>query len=883
MMIGLASLLAALALGASDSLMAPGVSHELALYRAAHIRAVRYDLDLDVTRRDTVVGSVRVTFTRVNGGDVILDFRGYSISSVKVNGVAAEIANGGAGTNAVHYDGGHLRIPAARLADGANVVAMDFRSPIAPSGASVIRFTDDTDKRDYLYTLLVPSDANLLFPCFDQPDLKGVFAVEITVPSGWSALSNGLGSVVGDVATPPNTAPSDHTVRYRFTATKPIATYLFAFAAGPYAQLRDARGDITLWVRASRAREVERDTLIALNRAAKTWLAQYFRVPYPFEKLDFLLAPAFPFGGMEHPGAIFYNEESFIYREPPTLNQRLGRQATVNHEIAHQWFGDYTTMKWFDDLWLKEGFATYMAAKMQAATGDSTAWMSFYLRNKPAAYDVDASAGTTSVWQELANLDQAKSNYGAIVYNKAPGVLKQLNHLVGETAFRKGVHDFLVTHAYGNGTWQELLASVGKAAGRDLGSWGHSYFVRPGMPIVEQQLTIGDNGRIRRLALIQHPAQPLSGTGVWPMKVDVRVQYGGAQPVMLPVELSAETTVVAGAVGLPRPNFVYPNAGDYGYGLFMLDTLSTEWLLRNAVPVPDRFLRAMIWGSLWDLVRDARLMPVLYAQQAVNALAIERDEQIAARLMGRIVRVVDSYMPDTEAGVDGYTPRLEANRQIEELFLAAARDSTRSYGLRKNFFDSFVAVSRTAHSRALLNAWLDSTSAAGMPLRQPTRWAIVSALIARDFRGAEQRLAAEARRDTTTGGKRRAFIAAAAFPRAETKRAYFDRYFADSTLNEEWVTASLGAFNAADQDALTLPFLRPALDTLPWIQKNRRIFFLGSWLNAFIGGQRTPQALAIVDKYLADHPDLPRDLRQKVLQARDDLERTVRIRARFGG
>jgi len=237
-------------------------------------------------------------------------------------------------------------------------------------------------------------------------------------------------------------------------------------------------------------------------------MARYFGVPYPFEKLDFLLAPAFPFGGMEHPGAIFYNEESFIFREPPTLTQKLGRQATVDHEVAHQWFGDFTTMRWFDDLWLKEGFATYMAAKMQSATGDSTAWMSFYLRNKPAAYDVDASTGTTPVWQKLANLDQAKSNYGAIVYNKAPGVLKQLDHLVGETAFRQGVHDFLVSHAYANGTWQELLEAVGTAAGRDLTAWGRAYFLRPGMPVIEQQLTIGPDGRIQRLALVQHPAQP---------------------------------------------------------------------------------------------------------------------------------------------------------------------------------------------------------------------------------------------------------------------------------------------------------------------------------------------------------------------------------------
>jgi aminopeptidase N len=653
-------------------------------------------------------------------------------------------------------------------------------------------------------------------------------------------------------------------------------------------QLRDSKKDITLWVRASRAREVESDTLIAMNRGAKVWLASYFGVPYPFDKLDFLLAPAFPFGGMEHPGAIFYNEESFIFREPPTLNQRLGRQATVNHEVAHQWFGDYTTMRWFDDLWMKEGFATYMAAKMQFAMGDSTAWMSFYLRNKPAAYDVDASAGTTPVWQELANLDQAKSNYGPIVYNKAPGVLKQLNHLVGERAFKRGVHDFLVTHAYGNGTWQELLAAIGKAAGRDLPDWGRAYFVRPGMPVIEQKYTIANptferHASIQRLVLIQHPAKPLSGPGVWPMMVELLLQYDGDSSVILPVELKAETTVVDAAKGLRSPNFVYANANDYGYGLFMLDSCprdghflgncSSAWLLENRVQVKDPFLRAMLWGSLWDLVRDARVHPQSYVIAAMQALPGERDEQIASRLLARIVRSSDSYLASER--------RVVVTTIAERAFLVRASDSTRGYGLRKSYFDSYVAIAGTPEGLKRLDAWLDSSSAAGLPLRQPTRWSVVTALIARGAPTAEARLAAETTRDTTTGGKRRAFIAGAAFPRAEIKRAYFDRYFRDSTLNEDWVTASLGAFNTSEQSELTLLYLRPALDTLQWVQRNRRIFFLGRWLDAFIGGQRSPEALAEVDRYLAEHPELPRDLRQKVLQARDDLERTVRIRAAF--
>ena len=867
-MIALFSLVSLLA---GDSLMAPGVSRELARYRAEHIRDVRYHLALELTRRDTVVGTVRVSFTRVNGGNVYLDFRGYAFSNVSINGAPVD---------SVEYNGAHMRFADTLFLDGANAIEATFKSPIAPAGASVIRFTDDTDKREYLYTLLVPSDANLLFPCFDQPDIKAVFELGLALPLDWTALSNGkVSSVV-------RAEMGDRATTVWFAATKPISTYLLAFAAGPFRELHDPQHDIALWVRDSRAREVERDTLIALNRRARAWMSQYFGVPYPFDKLDFLLAPAFPFGGMEHPGAIFYNEESFIFREPPTLNQRLGRQATVNHEVAHQWFGDYTTMRWFDDLWMKEGFATYMAAKMQAAMGDGTAWMSFYLRNKPTAYDVDASAGTTPVWQELANLDQAKSNYGAIVYNKAPGVLKQLNHLVGEPAFRGGVQTFLREHAYGNGTWQELLSAVGWAAKRDLTDWGRTYFVRPGMPVVEQQLEIR-NGRIERLALIQHPAQPtLSGPGVWPMKVDVRLHVEGTIPVTLPVEIVAETTLVAAAKGLFAPNFVYANANDYGYGLFMLDDASRDWLLANGPRLSSlgcrqvcdadaTFLRAMLWGSLWDLVRDARVDPRRYVNTAVAALPMERDEQIAS-LLGRIGRALENYLRTAENAEDA-----EVLRKTEDVFLRGALDTLNTYGLRKSYFDAYVAVARTPNGLTRIASWLDSASAAGMPLRQPTRWSIVTALIARGAANGEARLAAESARDTTTGGKRRAFIAGAAFPRAETKRVYFDRYFKDASLNEDWVTASLGAFNAPDHSALTLRYLRPALDTLSWVQKNRRIFFLGSWLNAFIGGQRSAEALAEVDRYLAEHPELPRDLRQKVLQVRDDLDRTVRIRAAF--
>jgi aminopeptidase N len=323
------------------------------------------------------------------------------------------------------------------------------------------------------------------------------------------------------------------------------------------------------------------------------------------------------------------------------------------------------------------------------------------------------------------------------------------------------------------------------------------------------------------------------------------------------------------------PDFVFANANDNAYGLVMLDSASAAWLSGHIGEVHDTFLRAMLWGAMWDLVRDARLAPMRFIATAVRELPAEQDEQIAAGIISRLTRATTTYLSDAQQdSIIG---------SVESTLLAGAENTTKSYGVRKSQLDAYIGVARTPRALARLGAWLDSSRTAGLPLRQPTRWTIVDRLIERGAPNADALIAAEARNDTTTSGHRSAFVAGAARPSATVKRTYFDRYFRDSTLNEDWVTASLRAFNAPEQSALTLPYLVPALDSLPWIQRNRRIFFLGSWLGSFIGGQRSPQALAAIDAFLAGRPKLALDLRQKILQTRDDLERTVRIRAKYAG
>ncbi|MEJ7812179.1 MAG: M1 family aminopeptidase [Gemmatimonadaceae bacterium] len=844
--------------------MGRGVSRELATERAARIRNVRYDLRLDVTGRDTAAGHVTVRFVRVGVGDVILDFRGLALTGARANGAPVT----------VEANGAHIRVPASALRTGANTLDFDFAAAMAPAGASIIRFRDATDGADYLYTLLVPADANALFPCFDQPDLKARVTLALTAPRAWVAVANGALAGADTLGT---------TVTHRFAETEPISTYLIAFAAGPWTRVTGPaaaggalRRPMTMYVRRSRAAEAESDSLLATNARAVRWLEGYFARPYPFGKFDFVLAPAFPFGGMEHPGAVFYNEETFIFRERPTLTQRLGRDATIFHEVAHQWFGDLVTMRWFDDLWLKEGFATYMAAKMQdALSPGANAWKTFYLRNKPAAYAVDASDGTTPVSQPLANLDQAKSNYGAIVYNKAPSVLKQLNFLVGDAAFQAGVRAFLRTHAYGNATWRDLLGAIGAASGRSLAAWGTQYILRPGLPVIEQRVRVralagGDSAL--DLSLAQRPARPLSGGRPWPVRLGVvsGVDTASATWTHASAELRSALTPVFSVRGRKLPRWVFANDRDHAYGLVLLDPRSAAWVERNVGSVSDGLLRAMLWGAMWDLVREGRLAPGRYIELAMRELPREGDEQIVSGVLARVSRATEAYLADeAHAAVIG---------PLEHGLAAAADDSARAYGIRKAHLDALISVATSPGALVALDARLDSATAAGAPLRPPTRWAIVTALIERGAPGADTRLAAETRRDSTTEGKRRAFVARAARASAATKAEYFRRYFADSTLNEDWATASLRAFNSPRQNALTFRYLVPALDSLSWIQTNRRIFFLGNWLGAFLDGQRSPDALAAVDRYLADHPALPADLRQKILQSADELRRTVRIR-----
>jgi aminopeptidase N len=848
--------------------LAEGVSRELARHRAATISDLRYRLSFEIApAASRIKGRVEIGLKLGDArDDLILDFRDLDKDGRIIEGSVSDVAVNGKAVSDLKQTGGHIVLPSRHFKPGQNSIAMDFETGVAPANRPIIRYQDRDDGSEYVYTLLVPMDASLVFPCFDQPDLKARFTLAASVPAEWTVAANARERTVDS---------SGKTAVWNFHETRPISTYLFAFAAGPFKRIDGSGASVPMRVlvrqsKLDRAKE-EWPEVEQLTREGMKHMVDYFAQPFPFEKYDQVLIPGFAYGGMEHAGATFLREDSILFRTVPTKNDKLGRASLVLHELAHQWFGDLTTMRWFDDLWLKEGFANFMASHSMAAIYDpAMIWKRFYQSHKPLAYGIDSTRGTTPIYQEVRNLKDAKSAYGAIVYQKAPSLLRALNFVIGEESFRDGVRLFLKEHAYANAGWSDLIAAFERSSKRKLIDWAAVWVKRRGMPQVDVEWSCDGQGRIDRFELRQRDV--LNEDGVWPVKSRLLLAYDDEEPLRITAALEGRQAAIREALGKKCPSYVFANEGDFGYGRFMLDARSREAVMARIGEVRDPFLRTMLWGALWDAVREAELDPIEYIGLALKSLPNESDEELTQSLLDRAERAFRRYL--SKARQETVAP------QIESLALDRMMKSS-ELGLRITYFRAFRNVATTADGRGRLKKILSGEIAApGVEIKPLDRWQIVRALLSRQDADAESLLAAERRRDSTDDGRKQFYIAEAARADAATKRRYFDDYLKNPAVPEDWVEGSLGSFNSLNQSPLTLAYLKPALEALPQVKRERKIFFVLAWLNAFIGGQTGQEALDQTREFLRANR-IDRDLELKVLEVMDELERTVRIRAKF--
>jgi aminopeptidase N len=844
---------------------APGISRVLAQWRSGKYADVRYTLQLELAPAlDRVRGSVRMQW-RVTGmpADLVLDWRPASVPGLESARLGQVRVNGAPVDAQVVND--HVIVPASLLHTGENELQAELESPVHVAGTAVTRYRDREDGSDYVYTLLVPADASSLFPCIDQPDLKARFVLDLSVPAGWTAVSN---------------APAVHTqaaadgMRFVFAPTEPISTYLFAFAAGPFVELSDDAGGVRLFVRRSRepqARAAAAEVL-RLNRAAMRYFADYFAQPFPFAKYDLVLLPEFAYGGMEHAGAMFLREDAVLFPFQPASTDLVRRAQLIFHETAHQWFGDLVTMRWFDDLWLKEGFANLMAYKAAQALLPDIDARNALRALKVSAYRTDVTPGTTPIWQELHNLSAAKSAYGNIVYSKAPGVLHQAEFFLGEPVFQQAVRDFLVRHRYASASWHDLVTALERASGRDLQAWSKVWVERAGVPEVRVTQERGADGAPAALWLTQHDSQ--GAGGIWPQRLKLLLVYADGSRAVQEILLEHAETRVALPAGRPAPSLVFANFEDRGYGVFLLDTHTRAVLQAELGRIDDAFLRALLWDAMWEAVRRGELSPSAWLELALRELPAERDDITVTGLLSNLLTALRWYLHDDQR--DGLQSRVEA--MLETQMHGAATLSQRIA-----YFRTYVAAARSPQARAALKRLLAGTAQLpGLTLRSAERYRVLGALTAAGDADAPALLAAETAADTTDDGRRFAYAARAARADPAQKAAYFEAYLHDPALPERWIEESLAAFNQVEQEMLTLAYLEPALLALPRLKRERRIFFVNGWLAAFIGGQRSAAAVDVVERFL-QREDLDIDLRRKVLEAADGLRRTVRIRGTQSG
>ncbi|HMG85040.1 MAG TPA: M1 family aminopeptidase [Terracidiphilus sp.] len=848
----------------------PGVSRTLAIDRAGRLSKIHYQLSFAIREHEAAVdGTESLSFDSKTDGDLLIDYRDGILHSAELNGrpISPQIENG------------HLKLPAST---GKNKVKLVFTSNAAAAGKAITRYEDKDDGSEYFYTLFVPMDASMAFPCFDQPDLKANFRLDVEHPAHWTVIGNTAATLTDETHT-------------SFEETRPISTYLFAFAAGPFEAVRSKNAaEPTVYVRKSQMARAEQEAPQVQQMAARGigYFSEFFAQPFPFPKYDLVLIPGFPFGGMEHAGATFLNEDGILFRSMPTPSDFFRRNTLVLHETCHQWFGDLVTMRWFDDLWLKEGFAQYMAYKGLASLEPaSNPWKHFYDDVKPLAYGIDETLGTTPIYQDIPNLKDAKSAYGAIVYQKAPAILKQLEFRIGSDAFRAGLRTYLSKHAYGNAEWSDLIAAFGQAIATDrdpsatskkvpdLDAWAAAWIKRRGMPQIDVDWSCR-NGKVDRLTLSQHDVLP--DGFAWPISTQVMLNYGPEDKPnrLFRVDWSTAAIKVSQALGQACPAFVFANAGDEAYGRFPLDSASEAEASRQIVSVPldkqEPLLRAMLWGALWDNVHLAKSPPRGYVELAVKSLPDEVDDAMARVQGGRISTALHSWM--SEDARKAVLPHVES-------VIADRMFNAPTLGMRIVSFRTFTSISETPDRLQKVKELLaGKVGVPGMELKRLDRWNLVGHLVAMSDPEAKAIYEAEKAHDQSGEGLKYAYAAEAATPSAEVKERYFNEYLHSPTIQEDWITQSLRPFNAWNQAWLTQQYLVQALDELEKIKQHRKIFFLGAWLGAFIGGQDTLEnsvnAKTAVQTWLTTHQIDP-DLRRKILEAADALNRTGLIRKTY--
>jgi aminopeptidase N len=831
---------------AADEVPEKGVSYALNVHRKNVLDSIQYAIELDIPqeKKESIKGKESISFVLDSlESPLILDFSAESkqLLSIKSKGKSVEYT----------FENEHIIVPASELEKGRNIFEIDFIAGDLSLNRS----------EEFLYTLFVPDRASTCFPLFDQPNLKANYAVTLKTPVGWEAVSNG--SLV-------KKALENGKNVYEFSKTKPISSYLFAFAAGKFfkAEKIISGRAMTMYYRETDSVKVDRnrDEVFNLHSKSLDWLENYTKILYPFDKFDFVLLPSFQYGGMEHPGSIFYNESALFLDENASVNKRMARASVIAHESAHMWFGDLVTMDWFNDVWLKEVFANFMAAKIvHPSFPEINHNLRFLLAHYPSAYDVDRSSGTNPILQKLENLKNAGTLYGAIIYQKAPIVMRQLERKIGEKLMQESLQEYLKTFSFGNARWDDLIGIIDKKTPLDITDWSNVWVKTPDMPEYEFSIE-------KDILKVSQKADSVSGR-TWQQPVLLRwLEDGKYKDTSL---LFASTS--SKLINLGTGKLIFPNADGAAYGYFKMDTASINYLISKYNQSGDSsqanpvFRGAMLVNEWEKLIRDEFASPELFLNSLSEILPKEQNPLLTDYLLGNLQEVWWTFL----------SPQQRAERQQKlEIQLWDLMVKTPDKGIKTSYFRAFKSVVFTTVGLLKLRSlWDGSLAVKDLVLSEEDKISIAYELA---LKGNDGKAVLEKQLSDTKNPDRKArmkFVIPSLSYDEKERDAFFESLKKPENREKEaWVLDAITYLHHPLRQKSALKYIRPSLELLQEIQLTGDIFFPTRWTYGTFSGHSSAEAAAIAKAFLKEHPDYPYFLKNKILQSTDMLNRAVRLR-----
>ena len=822
-----------------------GVSMQLNDIRKETISKPVYQLFFKIpeSKNVPITGKLTLSFILQNKKyPVILDFQNPKefVHQVFANGKIS------------HYDfkNEHLIIPVSELKKGTNTLQIDFTA-----GDLSLNRNDN-----FLYTLFVPARASTAFPCFDQPDLKSNFDLSLSIPKDWIAVANGAQI---------SKKEQENSTLLKFAQTKPLSTYLFAFVVGKFHKVSRTinQRKLTFYYRETDTAKVARnlDAIFHLEAHAIQWMENYTGIPYPFGKFAFVAIPAFQYGGMEHPGTILYRADRIFLDKSATQTQKLYRAGVISHETAHMWFGDLVTMKWFNDVWLKEVFANFFAAKIVNPDFPKiNHQLSFLVDHFPPAYLVDRSAGANPIQQNLGNLKMAGTLYGNIIYNKAPIIMNMLENLVGAQKFKEGLRTYLNKYSYSNASWDDLIHILDKKTSRDLSAWSTVWVKEPGMPHYETSM----NGN----KLIIHQSNAKETGMIWPQYFHVLSIHNGKEEYS---KIFGDKTT--DTLALPKNSEVLLLNGEgKAYGYFKLNHQQKTFLLSTKIFSLQPLQRAAAYINIWENMQQQNLKPADLDRAFYIFLQNEKVELNINLLLGYYHTLFWRFSTNKS--------RWALENKFEPLLwkkIQTASDAS----LKSSYYHAWVSTALSKNTiKKMVDLWKGTLKIKGLPLSERELTTLSYQLALRINGKTAKELPSnilQQHLQRVTDPDRKAELAFT-IPALNSDSAVRDHFFnqlkrPEMREHEPWVSTALSYLNHPLSAKSSEKYITPSLELLPEIQKTGDIFFPKSWLDVSLSGYNTVSASNLIRDFLSKNQDLNRKLRQKVLQSADPVFRAAAI------